>query len=90
MHPCTVSPLPLSPLKDLLSEPPSSGSSSSLSLPSSLFSDVFTNGSVADCSEVGVVSVVYGGISPILSLNEDELLASIGCSENTTEPEEVW
>lgn len=39
-----------------------------------------------------MVSLVYGGVAPTLSLNEDELLASIGCSENTTEQEEedIW
>lgn len=76
--------------QDLLDQPPSS--SSNLSLPNSLFTDVFANGSVAACSEVGVVSLVYGGVAPTLSLNEDELLASIGCTENTTEQEEeeIW
>ncbi|CAI8011605.1 Cadherin EGF LAG seven-pass G-type receptor 2 (Fragment) [Geodia barretti] len=69
---------------DLLGEAPAAGSESTLSLPSSLFSDVFANGSVADCSEVGVVSLVYGGIGPLLSLNEEELLTSIGCGPNTT------
>jgi hypothetical protein len=69
---------------DLLEQSPPSGASSSLSLPGSLFSDVFANRSVAACSEVGVVSLVYGGIGPRLTLNDDQLLASIGCSENTT------
>ena len=76
---------------DLLGEAPAAGSESTLSLPSSLFSDVFANGSVADCSEVGVVSLVYGGIGPLLSLNEEELLTSIGCGPNTTrDTDEIW
>ena len=80
----------LSP-SDLLGEAPPAGSDSTLSLPSSLFSDVFANRTLADCSEVGVVSLVYGGIGPPLSLNEDQLLASIGCSPNTTgDTDEVW
>ena len=87
--------LPLSLLSpaDLLEQSPPSSASSSLSLPGSLFSDVFANRSVAACSEVGVVSLVYGGIGPRLTLNDDQLLASIGCSENTTSDDvsdEVW
>ena len=79
------------PPPDLLGQAPPKGSESTLSLPSSLFSDVFTNGSVANCSEVGVVSLVYGGIGPPLSLNEEQLLASIGCSSNTSrQAEDIW
>ena len=78
---------------DLLEQPPPSGASSSLYLPDSLFSDVFANQSVAACSEVGVVSLVYGGVGPRLTLNDDQLLASIGCSENTNSSDlsdEIW
>ena len=84
---------PLLCAADLLDQPPPSGASSSLYLPDSLFSDVFANRSVAACSEVGVVSLVYGGVGPRLTLNDDQLLASIGCSENTTNSDlsdEVW
>ena len=90
LHPLTH--LPLLPLlPDLLGKPPPSGSSSTLSLPVSLFSDVFANGSVANCSDVGVVSFVYEGIGPLLSLNEDQLLDTLMCSVNgTTDSGEIW
>ena len=77
-------------LTDLLGKPPPTSSASTLSLPSSLFSDVFADVGVVDCFEVGVVSLVYGGIGPPLSLNEDQLLEIIGCSNSTSDSQGVW
>ena len=52
---------------------PVGGSESKLQLPPTLFSDAL-GGGVYDCSDVGIVAVVYNGAGPLYSLNGSSLL----------------
>jgi len=52
---------------------PVAASESKLQLPPTLFSDAL-GGGVYDCSDIGIVAVVYNGAGPLYSLNGSSLL----------------
>lgn len=63
---------------ELLASPVSGSESSQLQLPPTLFSDAL-GGETYDCSDVGIVAVVYNGAGPLYSLNGSALLPTPDC-----------
>lgn len=63
---------------ELLASPVSGSESSQLQLPPTLFSDAL-GGETYDCSDVGIVAVVYNGAGPLYSLNGSSLLPTPDC-----------
>ena len=57
---------------------PVSGGESQLQLPPTLFSDAL-GGMNYDCSDVGIVAVVYSGAGPLYSVNGSSLLPTPEC-----------
>ena len=67
-----------------LLDAPIEGPASTLDLPASLLSDAF-QGAEFECTDVGIVAVVYSGAGPLLSLEgANSLLPDTGCDPNRT------